>query len=97
MTNKDMELLEQENFKYSETLNWGAVVYSQELVSPENDDCSCKIEVYFDGDEWCATVTNYFGRNKFYDGQEYHRFKSLKVLMNRLHKDYNFMDFNWRR
>ena len=93
METKNLELLEQENFKYSKTLDWGAVVYSQELVSLENDDYSCKIEVYFNGDEWCATVTNYFGRNKFYDGQEYYRFKSLKVLMNRLHKEYSFYGF----
>lgn len=93
MTKKEKELLEQENFKYSETLDWGAIVYSQELVSPKNNDASCKIEVYFNGDVWCATIANYFGKNKFYGGQEHYQFKSLKVLINRLHKNYSFYGF----
>lgn len=93
MDNKSKELLEQENFKYSETLDWGADVYSQELVSPENDDASCEISVYFNGDEWRATVKHYFGKNKFYSGEDYYGFKSLKVLMNRLHKDCSFYGF----
>lgn len=86
----EKQILEQENFKYSETTDWGADVYSQELVSPENSECSCKIKIYF-SDKWCASITDYYGNR--YDGCNYYQFKSLKVLMNRLHKDYSFFGF----
>ena len=91
MKRNELELLEQENFKYSETTDWGADIYSQELISSENDECSCKIEIYFDGYEWSATVTEYY--DNCYDGQNHYCYKSLKVLMNKLHKDFSFYGF----
>lgn len=68
-------------------------IYIKELISPENNEASCEISVWFNGNEWKASVKNYFGINKWYSGTDYFSNKSMRRLINALKKNLSFYGF----
>ena len=91
METKNLELLEQNGLKAVEGEYFTEFV--REMVSPENEDESCKLTIYFNGEKWCATAEDYFGKNKWYSGTWYYSAKYLKRLMTTLHKQLGFYGF----
>lgn len=87
----ELELLEQNGLKAIEKES--SVEYVREMVSPENNESSCKLTIYFNGEKWCAAVEDYFGKNKWYSGTWYFSAKYLKRLITTLHNRLSFYGF----